>query len=77
MTVLKTEQLTKQFGGLTAVDDVDLDIEQGEFVASWDPTERGNRRFSAVSDGIEPTTARSRPGRFHHGMDPHEVVREG
>lgn len=39
--ILHTESMTKRFGGLTAVDDVDIDVQQGEIVGLIGPNGAG------------------------------------
>ena len=41
---LHLEGLTKQFGGFTAVDDIDLDIPPGSFFALLGPSGAARRR---------------------------------
>ena len=40
-TVLRTEGITKRFGGLTAVDDVDIEVHEGEIVGLIGPNGAG------------------------------------
>ena len=40
-TVLRTEGITKRFGGLTAVDDVDVEVHEGEIVGLIGPNGAG------------------------------------
>ncbi|AEM56022.1 amino acid ABC transporter ATP-binding protein [Haloarcula hispanica N601] len=79
MTVLKTERLTKQFGGLTAVDEVDLEIEQGEGVSLIGPNGAGKSTFiNLVTRRLEPSYGEiAFQGDSIIGMDPHEVVQRG
>jgi branched-chain amino acid transport system ATP-binding protein len=55
--VLETANLTKQFGSLTAVDGVDLTIEDGEFRSVIGPNGAGKTTlFNLVSGAMQPTT---------------------
>lgn len=55
--MLKTEQLCKQFGGLRAVNNIDLHIESGEVVAIIGPNGSGKTTFFNVISGILPASA--------------------
>lgn len=57
MSLLRTVNLTKEFGGLTAVDDVDLSIEEGRFHAIIGPNGAGKTTFfNLLSGTLEPTS---------------------
>jgi len=54
--VLRTEGLTKQFGGVTAVDEVDLAVERGELHAIIGPNGAGKTTlFNTVTGAMAPT----------------------
>jgi branched-chain amino acid transport system ATP-binding protein len=54
--VLRTDGLTKRFGGFTAVDRVDLAVERGEFRSIIGPNGAGKTTlFNLVSGAIAPT----------------------
>jgi len=55
--LLKTEQLCKKFGGLTAVNAIDFHIASGEVVAVIGPNGSGKTTFFNVISGILPATA--------------------
>ena len=57
MTILETRGLTKCFGGLTAVDAVDLRIEQGEIVSIIGPNGAGKTTYFNCLTGIYPATS--------------------
>ena len=38
--LLRLDHITMQFGGVVAVDDLELEVNEGEIVASSDPTAR-------------------------------------
>lgn len=79
MTVLHTDGLTKQFGGLTAVDDVNLQIDQGEGVSLIGPNGAGKSTFiNLVTRRLDPTDGDVKfKGESILGLDPHEVVQRG
>lgn len=55
-TLLRTEGLTKQFGGLVAVDDVDFTLEEGELRCVIGPNGAGKTTFfNLLTGGLEPT----------------------
>lgn len=51
-TILKTEGVTMQFGGLTAVDSVDMEIKEGEVHALLGPNGAGKTTLFNVISGI-------------------------
>lgn len=54
--VLRTEGLTKEFGGLTAVEDVDFELEEGELHCIIGPNGAGKTTFfNLISGGLDPT----------------------
>lgn len=54
--LLRTEGLTKEFGGLTAVDDVDFSIDEGELRCIIGPNGAGKTTFfNLITGGLEPT----------------------
>lgn len=52
MSVLKVEGLTKQFGGITALDDVDLTVEEGEILGIIGPNGAGKTTMINTILGI-------------------------
>jgi branched-chain amino acid transport system ATP-binding protein len=56
-TILKVEGLCKYFGGIKAIDNVDLDIKQGEIVALIGPNGAGKTTFFNCLTGIYTPTA--------------------
>ena len=50
--LLKTEHLTKNFGGLTALNKVDFEINEGELVAIIGPNGAGKSTFFNVISGF-------------------------
>ena len=57
MTVLETRNLTKQFGDLTAVDDINFVIEQGEIVGVIGPNGAGKTTFVNLLTGVLNATS--------------------
>jgi len=57
--VLRTEALTMRFGGLTAVNNVNLDIRRGEIRAIIGPNGAGKSTFfNCVTGVLRPTSGR-------------------
>jgi len=57
--VLRLENLTMQFGGLVAVDNISLDVNQGEIVALIGPNGAGKTTaFNCITSVYEPTNGR-------------------
>ena len=77
--VLETRKLTKTFGGLTAVGDLDLNVRQGEISSLIGPNGAGKTTVFNVVTGIY------RPdgghvffgGKVIDGKKPHEIVARG
>jgi branched-chain amino acid transport system ATP-binding protein len=56
MSVLRTRGLTKRFGGLTAVDEVDFELAEGELCSLIGPNGAGKTTFFDLLTGaLEPT----------------------
>ena len=55
-TLLKAKNITKKFAGLTAVDSVNLDIEEGEIVGLIGPNGAGKTTFFNSITGFYPAT---------------------
>jgi branched-chain amino acid transport system ATP-binding protein len=57
--MLHTEGLTKQFGGITAVDNVDFELEQGELTSLIGPNGAGKTTFfNLLTGALQPTEGR-------------------
>ncbi len=77
--ILETENLTIQFGGLRAVDELTFGIDQGEIVGLIGPNGSGKTTFFNVISGIyRPTSGKVL---FNNenivGMQPFEINRKG
>lgn len=77
--MLRTESLGKSFGGLKAVDGVDLVVPEGEITAIIGPNGAGKTTFfNLVSGFLEPTTGRIFFGDEEiTGLPPHRIARLG
>jgi branched-chain amino acid transport system ATP-binding protein len=77
--ILRTERLTKRFGGLTAVDNLDFNLAGSRLHAIIGPNGAGKTTFFNLISGLLPPTG----GRvFFHGQDitglkPHQISRLG
>lgn len=77
--VLRTEHLSIQFGGLRAVDDVNLEVKKGELYGLIGPNGAGKTTFFNLLTGVyKPTSGRI----FHNGKNitgksPIEINRGG
>ncbi len=77
--MLSCRHLTKRFGGVTALDDVDLDFPCGEIVGVIGPNGSGKSTlFNLLSCDLRPTAGEvSWDGRRIDGQAPHRVARLG
>ncbi|MCF8090073.1 MAG: ATP-binding cassette domain-containing protein, partial [Desulfotignum sp.] len=57
MIVLETNNLTKKFGGLTAVNAVSMTINQGDIVGLIGPNGAGKTTFINAISGLNPPTS--------------------
>jgi branched-chain amino acid transport system ATP-binding protein len=57
MTILETKRLCKYFGGLKAVENVDLRVEQGEIVSIIGPNGAGKTTYFNCLTGIQPPSS--------------------
>ena len=77
--MLRLEDVHMEFGGLTAVCQLDLDVREGEVVSIIGPNGAGKTTVFNIISGIYPPT-RGRvlfEGRDITGLRPHRVVRAG
>jgi len=77
--VLEVRALTKRFGGLLAVDEVDFDIHRGEIFSIIGPNGAGKSTvFKMITGFLAPTAGRVFfEGREITGLPPHLVARLG
>jgi branched-chain amino acid transport system ATP-binding protein len=79
MSLVSVSGLTKKFGGLVAVNDVDLSVEEGEIVGLIGPNGAGKSTlFSMVAGDQRPTSGRMTfLDRDVTGWAPHTAARSG
>ena len=79
MTLLKLTNLTKRFGGLTAVDDVSLKLAEGEILGLIGPNGAGKTTlFNLISGNYRPDHGTiSFNGAEITNMKPHQVAQRG
>jgi branched-chain amino acid transport system ATP-binding protein len=77
--LLRTEGLTKRFGGLTAINDVSYRMPRGEIRCLIGPNGAGKSTFfNMVAGQLRPTTGRIvYKGEDITGLEPHERARRG
>lgn len=77
--VLETSGLTKSFGGLTAVNNVDFHVDKGEIVSIIGPNGAGKTTFFNLITGIyEPTTGTVKfNGELLEKSEMHKIARKG
>ena len=83
-SVLEIKQLTMDFGGLRALDHIDLDVKAGEIAALIGPNGAGKTTFFNCVTGIyKPTEGDmfiSPPGKAReriNGLKPNQVTEKG
>ncbi|HWE25761.1 MAG TPA: ABC transporter ATP-binding protein [Myxococcales bacterium] len=79
MSILRAESLSKRFGGLKAVDAVDLELEEGEILGVIGPNGAGKTTlFSMIAGSIPPTSGRVvLEGEVISGASARRAVRAG
>jgi len=79
VSLLTTTQLTKRFGGIVAVNQVDLNVGSGEICGLIGPNGSGKTTLVNVITGIYKPTAGevAFEGRPIHGRTPHEICALG
>jgi branched-chain amino acid transport system ATP-binding protein len=77
--VLRTDGLTKKFGELVAVNDVDLAVERGEFRSVIGPNGAGKTTLFNLISGALPASSGTITfnGEDVTGLDPYERVKRG
>ena len=78
-TVLQIRGLTRRFGGLTAVDSLDVDVNEGEIVSLVGPNGAGKTTvFNLISGVLRPTAGSVRLlGRELVGQPAHRITHHG
>jgi branched-chain amino acid transport system ATP-binding protein len=79
MPLLEIDHLAKEFGGVTALQDVCLDVREGEILGVIGPNGAGKTTlFNCITGMMTPTrgTIRFRETTIQ-GMKPHEIARRG
>lgn len=73
MATLRLEHLTKDFGKVRAVDDLSLDVEDGEFIVMLGPSGAGKTTTLKLIAGVEtPTTGKVYIGdKLMNAVEPH------
>jgi branched-chain amino acid transport system ATP-binding protein len=79
VSLLRLENLTKKFGGLTAVDDLSFDTEQGDIVGLIGPNGAGKTTvFNLITGNYRPDGGRVVfDGKSIAGMPTHKIVSLG
>lgn len=79
MSILELNGLTQRFGGLTAVDEVDLSVEPGEIVGLIGPNGAGKTTLVNLVTGVFKPSSGSviYDGRRIDGMKPYQISRLG
>ncbi|WP_394834676.1 branched-chain amino acid ABC transporter ATP-binding protein/permease [Pendulispora rubella] len=77
--LLDVRGITRQFGGVTAVDNFDLTLKAGEIVALIGPNGAGKTTtFNCITGIVPPTRGQvTLHGKALTGLPPHRVVEEG
>jgi branched-chain amino acid transport system ATP-binding protein len=77
--LLEIRSITKQFGGLLAVNDVDFTVEQGSITTMIGPNGAGKTTAFNCVTGLYPVTAGDIvfEGRSIVGLPPHRIARAG
>jgi branched-chain amino acid transport system ATP-binding protein len=78
-TILEVSKLTKRFGGVTAVSDLDIVVNEGEILGLIGPNGAGKSTVFSMIGGFQPPTAGSIvfQGKDITGMEAHDVARLG
>ncbi|QZY00543.1 ABC transporter ATP-binding protein [Halobaculum rubrum] len=79
MSLLRTDGLTKQFGGLVAVDEVSFEVDSGETRAVIGPNGAGKSTLiNCITGALEPTAGSVEfSGEDITDLEPHETVQAG
>lgn len=79
MTILQVEHLSKDFGGLRAVDDLSFDLQKGEILGLIGPNGAGKSTVFEMISGFRPPTEGtiSFNGENIVGLTPHLICHKG
>lgn len=83
MPILSVNKLTKSFGGLTAVSNVNMELEQGELVGLIGPNGAGKTTLFNLLTGVyvpsSGTITLTKDGKSKpiHGLKPYTICKEG
>jgi len=79
MQLLEGKKVTKHFGGLAALQNVDFSIHQGEVVGLIGPNGAGKTTLFNLISGSLPTTAGEirYKGKKISGLKPHQICKQG
>jgi branched-chain amino acid transport system ATP-binding protein len=79
MALIEIENLTKEYDGVTALQDVSLEVRQGEILGLIGPNGAGKTTlFHCISGMTAPTRGSIRlRGRFIHGLPAHRISQRG
>lgn len=77
--MLEIRELTKRYGGLTAVNNVSFSVEKGEIIAVIGPNGAGKSTLFKLISSFVPTTSGKvlYEAKTITGLPPHEVARRG
>lgn len=78
MNLFATRGLTVEFGGLTALDQVDISVGEGETLGLIGPNGSGKTTFFNAVTGLVPASGEVlfRGGKLH-GLEPHAICQRG
>ncbi|PJB38630.1 MAG: ABC transporter ATP-binding protein, partial [Deltaproteobacteria bacterium CG_4_9_14_3_um_filter_44_9] len=79
MTLLEVENLTKHFGGLTAVNHLSFSVQSGEIIGLIGPNGAGKTTvFNLISGVLQPGKGSIRfKGEELCSLKPHKIARKG
>ena len=79
MSLLEVQQLSRRFGGLAALNDVNFSVEEGEILAVIGPNGAGKSTlFKLITSFLRPSSGRVVfRGEEISGLRPHIVARKG